>query len=524
MSMSAGPQCRSARAPVFGSQAMVVSGHAAATLAGIGVLQRGGNLIDAMVAASAALAVVVGQATSIGGDCFLLYHEAASRKTFGLNASGVAPALAVPERFPDGMKTRGPLAPVVPGLVRAWDVMHARFGRLPWKSLFDPAIELAQGHPVSKVLAERLPENRDALAADPGCAALYLPQGRPVVVGDVLRQPALAASLEAIAEQGADEFYCGDLARRIARHQEERGGLIRASDLSAYAPLWVEPVASDYRGHRVEVMPPNSYGILLLMQLNGLAALDSETLTRSVAQRLGYQISAMYAAFEGVPLIADPCAIPDAIDRLLGPQATAAMRSAVLGAAGGQKVADRGGTACLLLADQHGNAVSLVQSVFNVFGSMVLDPETGILFNNRMQGFTHRPGTPNSVGPGRRPAHTLCPVLVRRGDRLRYALATPGGLSQTLTNVQVLSYLLDEGRDVAAAVEAPRWCNTRTGDVLLDGEFSPSIVAELARMGHKAERAEDAYFYGSAKAIELLDTGTLAGGADYRREAFALGY
>jgi gamma-glutamyltranspeptidase/glutathione hydrolase len=141
-----------------------------------------------------------------------------------------------------------------------------------------------------------------------------------------------------------------------------------------------------------------------------------------------------------------------------------------------------------------------------------------------MQGFTHRPGTPNSVGPGRRPAHTLCPVLVRRDGRVRYALASPGGLSQTLTNVQVLSYLIDEGRDVAAAVEAPRWCNTKTGDVLLDGEFAPEIAAALARMGHKAERAEDAYFYGSAKAIELLEAGTLAGGADYRREAFALGY
>ena len=522
--MPAGPQCRSPRAPVFGRHAMVVSGHAAATLAGIGILKRGGNLVDAMVAASAALAVVVGQATSIGGDCFLLFHEAASGRTFGLNASGVAPALALPERFPDGMKSRGPLAPVVPGLVRAWDVMHARFGRLPWNDLFQSAIALAEGHPVSKVLADRLPENRDALAADPGCAALYLPQGRPLAVGEVLRQPALAASLKAIAMQGADAFYCGDLATRIARYQEERGGLIRASDLAAYAPLWVEPIATDYRGHRVEVMPPNSYGVLLLMQLNGLAALDRDTLTRSVAWRLGYQISAMHAAFAGVPLIADPQALPDAVERLLAPDMTAAMRSAVLSGAGGQKVAERGGTACLLLADAQGNAVSLVQSVFNVFGSMTLDPGTGILFNNRMQGFTHKLGKPNSVGPGRRPAHTLCPVLVRRGGRLRFALATPGGLSQTLTNIQVLSYLLDEGRDVAAAVEAPRWCNTKTGDVLLDGEFSPSIVAELARMGHKAERADDAYFYGSAKAIELFETGTLAGGADYRREAFALGY
>ena len=518
------PACRSPRAPVFGRRAMVVSGHAAATLAGIGALKDGGNLVDAMVAASAALAVVVGQATSIGGDCFLLFHEAATGTTFALNASGVAPALATPARFPDGMKTRGPLAPVVPGLVRAWEVMHRRFGRLKWESLFDPAIELAQAHPVSKVLAERLPENSAALANDRGCAALYLPQGRPLRIGDMLRQPALAASLRAIARQGADEFYTGELAQRIARGQEARGGLIRASDLAAYAPLWVEPIATDYRGHRVEVMPPNSYGVLLLMQLNGLMGLDSAALTQSLAQRLAYQISAMQAAFEGVAMIADPRALPDAVGKLLSRETTAAMQSAVLRGAAGRKVAERGGTACLLLADAEGNAVSLVQSVFNVFGSMVLDPDTGILFNNRMQGFTHREGRPNSVGPARRPAHTLCPVLVRRDGRLRYALATPGGLSQTLTNVQVLSYLLDEGYDVAAAVEAPRWCNTRDGDVLLDGEFDPAIVAELARLGHRAARAEDAYFYGSAKAIELLDSGTLAGGADYRREAFALGY
>src|SRR5262249_51628217 len=152
------------------------SGHPAATLAGIDVLRGGGNLIDAMVAASAALAVVVGQATSLGGDCFLLFHEAKSGRTYGLNASGVAPALATPAGFPDGMKTRGPLAAVVPGLVRGWDAMHRRFGRLPWRNLFDRAIALAEGHPVSKVLAERLPESCEALAADPGCAALYLPQ------------------------------------------------------------------------------------------------------------------------------------------------------------------------------------------------------------------------------------------------------------------------------------------------------------------------------------------------------------
>ena len=160
-----------ARAPVYGRQGMVVAGHSAATLAGISALKRGGSIIDAMVAASAALTVTVGQATSIGGDCFLLFHEAKSGRTVGLNASGTAPQGATPERFPDGMKVHGPLAPVVPGLVRAWDVMHRRYGALPWKSLFDDAIALAEGYPVSHSLAERFSSSLDRIKADPGCAA-----------------------------------------------------------------------------------------------------------------------------------------------------------------------------------------------------------------------------------------------------------------------------------------------------------------------------------------------------------------
>jgi gamma-glutamyltranspeptidase/glutathione hydrolase len=187
-------------------------------------------------------------------------------------------------------------------------------------------------------------------------------------------------------------------------------------------------------------------------------------------------------------------------------------------------VRNTGGTACLLIADEHGNAVSMVQSVFNVFGAALLDPQTGILFNNRMQGFTHKPDQPNSVAPGKRPAHTLCPVLVRRDGRVHYALATPGGISQTLTNVQVINYLIDGGMDVAAAVDAPRWCNTKTGEFLLEASFPDSIIATLAAMGHSAIQADDPYYYGSAKAIELLPSGVLAGAGDRHREATALGY
>jgi gamma-glutamyltranspeptidase/glutathione hydrolase len=514
-----------ARAPVYGRHGMVVAGHSAATLAGVSVLKRGGSIVDAMVAASAALTVTVGQATSIGGDCFLLFHEARSGRTIGLNASGVAPQGATPERFPGGMKIHGPLAPVVPGLVRAWDVMHRRYGVLPWQGLFDDAIALAEGYPVSHSLAERFSSSLDRIKADPGCAAVYMPGGRAIAIGDMLRQPALAQTLRSIADDGADVFYRGEIGRRIGAFFEKCGGLIRASDLADYEPLWVEPATSDYRAHQVEVMPPNSLGVLLLMQLNGLSAIDSATLMEDAGRRAGYQMSALKAAAElSKRWIADPRSVPDAVAHLTGADVTAQMQAAVRAPAPTARVRNTGGTACLLIADQHGNAVSVVQSVFNVFGAVLLDPQTGILFNNRMQGFTHKSDHPNSVAPGKRPSHTLCPVLVRRDGRIRYALATPGGISQTLTNVQVINHLIDGGTDVAAAVDAPRWCNTKTGDFLIEPSFPESVIATLAAMGHSAKQEDDPYFYGSAKAIELLPSGMLAGAGDRHREAAALGY
>ncbi|MDE2475339.1 MAG: gamma-glutamyltransferase, partial [Alphaproteobacteria bacterium] len=187
-------------------------------------------------------------------------------------------------------------------------------------------------------------------------------------------------------------------------------------------------------------------------------------------------------------------------------------------------IRDSGSTSCLVFADAEGNALSLVQSIFNVFGAMLLDPATGILFNNRMHGFSHDPNSANVVAPGKRPAHTLCPVLVERDGGLRYAMATPGGLSQTLTNVQVLSHLIDCGFDVQQSVEFPRWCNSKSGQFLIERGFPEHFTEVLLRdMGQRAVVRDDAYSFGSAKVVELGSRGTLAGGADFRREAFALG-
>ncbi len=512
------------RSPVYGQRGMVIAGHSLAAYAGIRVLEGGGNAVDAMVAASAATAVVLGHAASIGGDCFLLFHQAATGRTIGLNASGTAPALADPKCFSTGMKEHGPMAPVVPGLVRAWETLHSRFGRLKWNTVFESAIDFANAHPVSEVLATRIAMHQKKLVNDPGCAALYIPNGRPIGIGETLRQPALAETLEGIAKDGAEAFYEGDVAQHIDSYFAEHNGLLRGSDLASYEPLWVEPISTEYRGHRVEVMPPNSCGVLLLMQLNGLSAVDSEILKTDPARRLAYQMSAMKAAFSaGVAFVADPNAVEGAAARLLGPDTTKSMRAAVLALENSKTGSDSGSTSCLMISDDEGNAVSLVQSIFNVFGSAFLEPHTGILFNNRMKGFAHEEEKANSVAPNKRSAHSLCPVMVLRGGKPRFVMATPGGLSQTLTNVQVLNYLIDDGLNVQAAVEAPRWCNTNSGEFLLGREFPETIVEALAQFGHKARQRDDGYYYGSAKVIEFLASGNFAGGADFRREAFALG-
>ncbi len=523
--MSKASERASVRAPVYGGRFMAVTGHNAATLAAVATHKHGGNVIDAAIAASATLAVAVGQATTIGGDCFVLYHEAATGKLHALNASGVAPAAATPDKFSDGMKVHGPMTAVVPGLVRAWETLHKRFGTMAWADLLANAIETAEGHPVSYILGARIPEDAAALSRDPGCAGVYLPGGKPVGLGATLHQPKLAATLQRIARQGADEFYTGETARHIAKAHAAAGGLMTEADLAGYAPMWVEPVSTTYRDHRVSVMPPNSCGGLLLMQLDGLGALSSAELTADPVRRMAYQMNAMKAAFEhGQPLVCDPALMPDAPARMIAPEMKARMQAAVKAMSSKGKVPGSGGTACVLVADATGNMICIVQSIYNVFGSMFMDPATGILFNNRMQDFEHRPGQPGSVGPRRRPFHTLCPIMVHdKGGRPRYALASPGGISQTLTGAQILTELLDRGSDVAAAVEAPRWCNRKGGDFLIEPFFPASMPEALASYGHKARRGGDPYFFGSAKCIEWLPTGNLAGAGDHRREAFVAG-
>ena len=515
---------RLARSPVYGTRGMVVSGHSLASAAGLRTLDRGGSVVDAMISTSAALSVVIQQATSLGGDAFFLYHDAAEEKTIGLNATGHAPDGATTDYYADGIPDRGPNAISVPGMVRGWERLHERYGRLAWSDLFDDAVGLAEAHPASRVLTAGLDLFRDDVLADDGCRAAYFNGGERIRAGDILRQPALAESLRAIAAGGSAAFYEGDIAASIGACVASGGGLLQPGQFAGYEPEWVEPLSTDYRGHAVKVMPPNSYGILMLMQLNGLAALESSQLAGSDADRLDYLMKAMQAAFDlGQPCVADPRYEDAQVDRLLSAETARELQGRV--ANGGRRATfeNKGGTSCIVLADGEGNAMSVVQSVFHVFGSAFLDPGTGILMNNRMTGFRVDPADRRKVAPRRRPPHTLNPVMTFRNGRPKYLMTTPGGPGQTLSMVQVLTNLVDRGMELTAAIEYPRWSVSLGGDFLLEEGYSEETAQELGRRGHRVTHGSGSSYFGSAKTIEILDNGVLTGAADTRREAFAAG-
>ena len=515
---------RLARSPVYGTKGMVVSGHSLASTAGLRTLDKGGSLVDAMISTSSTLAVVLQQATSLGGDAFFLYHDAQAGKTIGLNATGHAPDGATDQYYKDGIPERGPNAVSIPGMVRGWERLHEKYGRLPWNELFDDSIDAAEAHPASRIMTAGLDLFRDAVTADPGCKAQYFNNGERLRAGEILRQPALADTLRMIRDGKSAVYYEGEISKSIGEYALSHGGLIGPDQFAGYEPEWVEPLSTTYRGHDVQVMPPNSYGLLMLLQLNGLSALKPEQLADNDTDRLDYLIRAMQGAFTfGQPYISDPRVVDIPVDRLLGPDTTKNLQDCVVNGTDPSTFENKGGTSCIVIADGEGNAMSVVQSVFHVFGSAFMDPGTGILMNNRMTGFRVDPSDPRNVAPRKRPSHTLNPVMVLKDGKPKYLMTTPGGPGQTLSMVQVLTNLVDRGMELTTAIEYPRWSVGLDGSFMLEDGYPEEIANELGRRGHVVKHGSGASYFGSAKTIEVLDNGVITGAADTRREAFAAG-
>jgi gamma-glutamyltranspeptidase / glutathione hydrolase len=530
----------------LGAHGVVATGHALASQVGLRVLQQGGNAVDAALAAGAVSTVVLPEANTIGGDLFALVHDGRTGNVIALNSSGPAPAAATADWFrQQGHATvpaRGVLSVEVPGLVDGWALLHERFASRPLAELLQPAIQYAaEGFPVHARLARQCAEFHELLASDAAAAACFLPEGEPLRTGHILRQPELADCLRAIAADGRGAFYGGPIGEAIGRHFQQIGGLVAPADLAALPGAYGTPLHTDYRGFTVYETPPVSQGFILLEELNVAAGLDLSALGHNTADAIHLMVETKKLAFaDRLRYLGDPSHVQLPLAELLSIEHAARQRAridprrAATDHVAALDLRPKGGdTTYLCVADSTGNAISLIQSIYSVWGSGVVVPGTGILLNNRLSGFWLEDGHPNQLAPGKRAMHTLNAFLLKRGNDLFMVGGTPGADDQVQTSFQLLVNVVDHGMDVQEAIDATKW-SSRPGTVeseqrlayklALEPRIEQGVADELAARGHQVARVADFSIGAHQAIIRDPDTGVLMGGAAATRDGIALGW
>jgi gamma-glutamyltranspeptidase/glutathione hydrolase len=512
-----------------GVHGAVAAGHHLASQAGLDVLKAGGNAVDAGIAACGVLSVVKPEACGLGGDFFMLFFDAKTRRVTALNASGPAAALATVERFPNGISSHGPRAVSVPGAVDGWSNAVARFGTRSLGDLLAPAIAYADdGFPVSAYLAKVIRQHRDPL---PSFAATFFPNGRPPEAFEVLRQPDLATTLRAIARDGRDAFYEGDVAHRLDAAFRADDGLLRLDDLARYRSEWREPLRVAYRGYDVYELPPVSVGAVVLETANILEGFDLCALDHEGADAIHLEVEAIKLALaDRDRYFGDPAFVTIPLAELLSKEHGARARAtidprSVIPKVGASSFSGGSDTSYIAVVDGEGNAVSCIQSIFHVWGSGWVAPGTGCVMNDRMAGFSLAPGHPNVLAPGKRTISTLNAVLVVRDDRVHWVFGTPGAGAQTPTNVQLLTRVVDHGLNPQLAIESPRWFSEGGAELRVESRIDDATIGELERRGHRITRvAAFDWLLGGAQMIHVNAHGVREAGADPRREGYALAY
>jgi gamma-glutamyltranspeptidase len=501
------------------------------------MLQRGGSAADAVIAASAVLAVVYPHMAGVGGDLFALVWDAQTGSLEGLNASGRAAAAATIERYrSDGFEqipARGPLAALtVPGAVSGWAKLHGRLGRLGFDEVLAPAIAYAEdGAPVARSLAEWTIRDLDVLRENPEATVTYLPDGGAPTAGTILFQRPLAQTLRTIASGGEDEFYRGEIAERIVGSLSAQGGLLSIDDFRQHRAEWVQPIRASYRDTEIVQMPPNTQGVTALQILKIIEPKDLAALGDNSAEYVELLAeAARLAIVDRDRHLGDPTAVDLSMSELLSDERIATRR-AELRKPNRQSQSGRAGgdTVYLCAVDSDGNAVSLIQSIYFDFGSGVVAGDTGVLMQNRGSSFLLEPGHPNSLAPGKRPFHTLIPAMALHGGRPFLVYGTMGGDGQPQTQAALLTRVVDFGYDVQEAIEAPRWLYGRTWGTTIralsiENRFSPAVLASLRARGHDVRDVGPlSDTLGHAQAIRI-HADHLEGGADPRGDGAAVGY
>jgi gamma-glutamyltranspeptidase/glutathione hydrolase len=525
------------RSLVNSQQGIVATSQALASAAGAEILTRGGSAIDAAIAANAVLAVVEPMKNGPGGDIFVLYWEAKTGKLTGLNGSGPAPQALTPEFLAKqgitAMPQQGIHSFTVPGAVDGWAKLHQRFGKLPWKVLFESAIAYAEkGFPVTEVVGESWadPVNLKKIKAFPESVRIFLRQGRPFQAGEVFRNPDMANSLRLIAEQGPGAVYRGKIAEQILRTSQNEGGTLTARDLASYSSEWVDPISIDYRGWKVCELPPNSQGLAALEMLNIMEVTPATPLGALSAFEMHKRIEAMKLSYADVRRFdADPRSYRVPVAQLLSKDYARQRAALINPARANPSVAPglpvKGDTTYLTVVDREGNIASWIQSVYSEFGSGLTGAGTGFILQNRGGGFTLDPANPNVLAGGKRPFHTIIPAFMERGDE-HIGFGIMGGANQPLAHAQFVSNLVDYGMNLQGALEAPRFTKrTANGnDVSIESRVPYGTLQQLSERGHViAIRREYTQEMGRGQAIlHNSKTGVNSAASDPRADGIAV--
>lgn len=518
------------RSPVVSSEGMAATSHPLATLAAIDVLRAGGNATDAAITAVAVLCVIEPHMTGIGGDCFALIAEP-GKPVWGYNGCGRSGAKSSTEALlAKGLKTieaTSPHAVNVPGAIEAWDAILKARGTWPLDRVLAPAIKYAEhGFPVASRVANDWKGLVGKLGNSAGATRHYLPGGRAPAEGEVIRLPALAETLKAIARSGPRAFYEGPIADDMAATLAAAGSVLTAEDFARHRGEAVTPISTNYRGVDLVEIPPNTQGLTALVTLNILENFDMAALEALGPDRFHLMLEAARLAFAVRDThIAEPSHMRVATEAL-NDKAFARKLAAKLDRAKRVPLpsAPTPGTdtVYLTVVDRDRRAVSLINSLFSAFGSAIGTEKTGILFNNRGSGFVLDPSHPNALGPSKRPMHTIIPALAMRGGRCDTTFGVMGAHYQPMGHVQMVLNLFDYGMDMQSAIDAPRAFFVGD-DTVIERGMPAATVDGLKARGHKIVVAPTPW--GGAQAIRIdWDRGVLIGGSEPRKDGCALGY
>lgn len=532
---AAWPQDRShARSMTISRYGIVATSYVQASVAGAQVLARGGSAVDAAIAANAVLGVAEPMMNGMGGDLFAIYWEAKSGKLYGLNSSGWAPRGLTLEHLKskgdNAMPESGIDTVTVPGAVAGWAALHQRFGRLPWKDLFQPAIFYAgQGYPVPEVIQGYWQEATGWIAGDAGSRRVFLPNGKAPAVGQVFRNPDVEKALKLVAEGGRDTFYKGEIARAILATSQALGGRLAADDLAEFSPEWVTPISTTYRDWTIYELPPNGQGMAALEMLNTMeASRPSPDGPLGVAE-LHKKIEAMKLAYADLYRYdADPRFAKVPVEGLLS-KSYAQDRAKLIDpahancdVAAGQP--PRSDTTYLSVVDRDGNIVSLIQSNYDAFGAGITVRGMGFVLQNRGALFSLDPRSPNVLEPRKRPFHTIIPAFMERGEQ-HIGFGIMGGPNQPVAHAQFVSNVVDYAMDIQSALENARFTvSSKQGcNIVIESRVSPEVRQKLSAMGHEFEvRGEYSTAMGRGQAV-LHDskTSTNYGSSDPRADGSA---